>query len=91
MHEVHNRYTRSKDGDTLYAIVLGRREGDMTLTSVQVDGAADSATVQWLEHDEKLDHSVNKRKQLVIRLPRSKDGQVSSDHAAAYKLAGFTT
>lgn len=83
------RYTQSKDGDALYAIVLGRREGDVTLTSVQVDHAADSATAQCLGSDGRLAHRVNQDKQLVLRLPRLTDQPLPGDHALVIKLTGF--
>ncbi|WP_419194828.1 alpha-L-fucosidase [Novipirellula herctigrandis] len=85
------RYTRSKDGSTLYAILLDRAEGDVTLRSVQVEQAADSATVQMLGHDGLVDYIINDSKQLVLRLPKLGELEFPSEHAVAFKLNGFKT
>ncbi|MFW6164476.1 MAG: alpha-L-fucosidase C-terminal domain-containing protein, partial [Planctomycetota bacterium] len=85
------RYTRSKDGQALYAIALGWPEGDrLTLTAVKVDGAGD-ATVRLLGRDGAVPHRLNDAKQLVIDVSAVKAGQRPCKHAYAFKLTGFQT
>jgi len=83
------RYTRSKDGKTLYAITLGWPEEAVTLHSVKIDD--DSAgKVVLLGHDEPLKFEVNDRKQLIIHAPALAEADRPCDHAFAFKLTGFT-
>jgi alpha-L-fucosidase len=84
------RYTRSKDGQAVYAIALGWPEGDaLTLTAVKVNGTKD-ARVQLLGRDEPLPHKLNDAKQLVIDVSAIAEDQRPCGHAYAFKLTGFT-
>ncbi len=85
------RYTRSKDGATLYAIALGWPEDRLVLTAVQVDSKADAASVTLLGHDKPLAYSVGDKKQLVIELPKLGEKERPCQHAFAFKLTGFET
>ncbi len=83
------RFTRSKDGRTLYAIALGWPEEPLTLATMRVDAADPGARVELLGHGP-VPHAVNDRKQLVIRPPALEPGKRPCDHAFAFKLTGFT-
>ncbi|MBL7139901.1 MAG: alpha-L-fucosidase [Planctomycetes bacterium] len=83
------RFTRSKDGRTLYVIALGRPEGDLVIRSMQVDGASADARVALLGHDGAVGHAVDAGKRLVIRVPALPPDRRPSDHAFAFRLTGF--
>ena len=85
------RFTRSKDGRTLYAIAMGWPEGgSLTLTAVQVD-RADGGAVRLLGHDRPLKFHVNDDKQLVVSVPALDEAARPGQHAYAFKLTGFRT
>lgn len=83
------RYTRSKDGRTLYAIALGWPEDALTLTAVAPE-TADSGTVRLLASGERLDHSLNEKNQLVIELPRRSPGERPGRHAYVFTIRGMS-
>ena len=85
------RYTRSKDGKTLYAIVLGWPQDDVTLQFVQVDRAGAGAQVTLLGHDKPLDYHVGEDKHLVIDMPTLTANERPCRHAYALKISGFET
>ena len=76
------RFTQSKDGDTLYAIVLGRSERDVTIRSMLVAGRG---RVTLLGHEGHIQHHINGAGQLVITPPRNQTGA----YAFAFCLKGF--
>ena len=78
------RFTQSKDGKTLYVIVLGWPERPFTVRSVSVDSTETSAAAEWLGAGP-AKYEINARKQLVIQPPARQTG----DHAFALKLTGF--
>lgn len=78
------RFTRSKDGATLYVIALGWPEGELTVQSVQVDSAGPDAHVDLLGAGP-LHWNVNSQKQLVIQPPAKQVG----DHAFAFQVSGM--
>ena len=85
------RYSRSKDGRTVYAVALGWPRGEtLTLTAVQVDGA-DGGKVALLGCDKPVTHRVNDDKQLVIDVPKLAEGKRPCRFAYTFKLAGFQT
>jgi alpha-L-fucosidase len=82
------RYTRSKDGQTLYAIVLGWPDSPLTLSAVAPD-TPDSGTVRLLPTDERLQHSVNEKNQLVVEVPRRSPDERPGRHAYVFALRGL--
>ena len=85
------RYTRSKDGRTLYAIVLGWPEtGKLTPQAVVVENA-DGAAVELLGYGEPVKFSVGPSKQLTIDVPQLGEGQRPCRFAYVFKLTGFET
>jgi alpha-L-fucosidase len=80
------RYTRSKDGATLYAFVLGWPEGAVTLTRV-LPGRDGKATL--LGHEGAVAHSTNAAGQLVITPPPLDAIARDARHAFVFKLDGF--
>lgn len=85
------RYTRSKDGRTLYAIVLGWPEEAVTLRFVQVDKAGAGARVALLGYDKPLKFSVTDERNLQIQVPALSGSERPSRHAYAFKIEGFQT
>jgi len=85
------RYTRSKDGKTLYAIAMGWSQDDILLRFVQIDRAGPGAKVELLGHDQPLSFTVNDSKQLSIKIPALSESQRPCRHAYAFKITGFTT
>ena len=83
------RFTRSKDGKTLYVIVLGWPESQLTIQSLSVAKSGPKARIQLLGYDGHIGYSVNDNKQLIIKIPDLKPEQRSCEHAFAFKLTGF--
>lgn len=81
------RYTRSKDGDTLYAIVLGNPSGDLTLRSVNVVTASPGADIRRVADGARVEFTVNDRGQPVLRTSRSP--HPTAAHAVAYRFSGM--
>jgi len=85
------RYTRSKDGKTLYAIALGWPKEPITLEYVKVDAAAADAQVTMLGVDKPLDFQIDDQGQLTIQIPPLPPEQRPCNHAYALKLTGLKT
>jgi alpha-L-fucosidase len=83
------RYTRSKDGKNLYAIVLGRPETKVTLRSVQIDNESSNAKISMLGYDGEVDYKLNSQKQPVIRIPKLSAGRLPCEYAWTFKLTGM--
>ena len=83
------RFTRSKDGKTLYAIALGWPSKSLTLTAVKVLKAGPNARVTLLGYDKALKFTVNDKKQLVIGMPDLDATQRPCQQAYSFKLTGF--
>jgi len=83
------RYTRSKDGKTLYAIVLGWPEQVVVLRSVQVDAAAE-AKVTLLGRPGAVQYELNDLKQPVIHAPALAPEARPCRYAWTFELTGFT-
>ncbi|MCD6304514.1 MAG: alpha-L-fucosidase [Planctomycetes bacterium] len=83
------RYTRSKDGKTVYAIIMGWPEGpSVTLTAVKVDDGRDGK-VSMIGLDEPMTFHVNADKQLVIAVPALAEDKRPCKYAYVFKLTGF--
>jgi len=83
------RYTRSKDGKTVYAIVLGWPEAkELVLKSVKVE-SADGAQVKLLGSDAPVGHKVDDAGHLVIEMPALAEAQRPCKYAYVLKLTGF--
>ncbi|MCD6337939.1 MAG: alpha-L-fucosidase, partial [Verrucomicrobia bacterium] len=83
------RFTRSKDGRSVYAIALGWPEGNLTLASVRVEAVRPGASVRLLGYEKPLSFQVNRRKQLVINMPALEEAARPCRHAYAFKLTGL--
>lgn len=79
------RFTRSKDGKTVYAIAMAWPKGALTVKSARVTKAAAGAEVRLLGHPTALRHRVNEAGALVVEFPAKAPGE----HAFALKLTGF--
>ena len=83
------RFTRSRDGKTLYVIVLGWPPEQFVIRSLQVDRAGTDTRVQLLGYGSPVSYRVNDEHQLVIEVPDLRADQRPCDHAFAFKLTGF--
>jgi len=79
------RYTRSKDGRTLYAIALGWPQGRFSPAILQIDDAT-GGKVELIGHAGSLKYHVD-GKRITIDVP----GKPPCDHAYVFKLSGFKT
>ena len=79
------RYTRSKDGQTLYIIALGWPEGKLRPTILQIDDAT-AGKVQLIGHPGDLSFT-KKGKRITIDVP----AKAPCDYAYAFRLTGFKT
>ncbi len=79
------RYTRSKDGNALYALALGWPRATFSPTILQVDDAG-GGRVELLGHAGDLKYQVQ-GKRLAIDVPAQPPG----DYAYVFKLTGFKT
>ncbi|MHC4165699.1 MAG: alpha-L-fucosidase [Planctomycetota bacterium] len=76
------RFTQSKDGKTVYVIILGRPEAEVTIRSMKVVG---SGSVEMVGNPGTVEHHIDDSGHLVITPPVDKAGQ----HAFAFRLTGF--
>lgn len=84
------RYTRSKDGGTLYAIALGRPEGDLALNAVQVsEEGAGTGTVELLGTGALVGHHVDALGRLVLETAELDAPAPTATPAFAFALRGF--
>jgi alpha-L-fucosidase len=83
------RYTRSKNGKTLYAIALGWPQKQITLTAVKVNSAGPGAKVTLLGHEKPLKYTINDAGQPVIRSPGLDESQRPCELAYSFRLSGF--
>jgi alpha-L-fucosidase len=83
------RYTRSKDGRVVYAIVLGWPEGPLMLSSTLVRSARPQQRISLLGSADPIRYSVNAAKQLVLEVPSLAASQRPGDHAYTFRLEGF--
>ena len=84
------RFTQSKDGKILYAIVLGwPKESELTLQTVQVNGKTATAGVKMLGYNGTITYRVNDQNKLVIELPKLSEKDLPCKHAYAFSISGF--
>jgi alpha-L-fucosidase len=79
------RFTQSKDGRTLYAIVMAWPRGPLTVKSARVAQAGAHAEVRLLGHPSPLKYHLNETGALVVDFPAQPPGA----HAFALKITGF--
>ena len=82
------RYTRSKDGKTLYAIVLGWPLGELTLHLPEISSAEKNAMITLLGHGP-VSYKVGEDKRLTLSLPNLSAKNRPCEHAYVFKLNGF--
>ncbi|MBN1420445.1 MAG: alpha-L-fucosidase [Planctomycetes bacterium] len=83
------RFTRTKDGKTLFAIALGWPGRELILRSVQVDRAGPDACVRMLGLSDPLRFRVDDAKQIAIDVPDLAPEKRPCRHAYAFELTGF--
>lgn len=79
------RFTRSKDGRTVYALALGWPAGPLTLKSLRPVKTGPNAKVNLLGHRTPLRYRVNAAGALEVDFPAAAPGA----HAHALKFTGF--
>jgi len=83
------RYTRSKDGKVVYAIVLGWPEADrLVLRAVKVE-RAEGGRVSLVGSDAEINHKVDEASRLVIEVPHLSEAERPCKYAYVFKLTGF--
>lgn len=84
------RYTRTKDGQTVYAFLLGWPESKTTtLKALSIEKAGADAKVELLGCDMPLVYKVNKDKTITVTFPELSQEQRPTDFAHGLKLSGF--
>ncbi|MGD8501770.1 MAG: alpha-L-fucosidase [Phycisphaerales bacterium] len=83
------RFTRSKDGRTVYVIVLDWPEEQLTVRSVKIADVNSDSRIQMLGRDGDISFSVNNERQLLIQRPRLSLEQRPCKYAFAFRLTGF--
>jgi len=83
------RFTQSKDGKTLYAIVLGLPQEEIELDTIRINKAVDDAQVQQLGNAANIAYSVNDDHTITIHLPEYDTGRPVAKYAVVFKLTGF--
>lgn len=81
------RYTRGKDGQTLYAVVLGNPDAETTLRGVRVVSAAPDAAVTRLADGAPVSFRINDAGQPVLETDPAP--HPTAQWAVAYRLAGM--
>jgi alpha-L-fucosidase len=83
------RYTRGKDGKTLYAITMGWPEETVSFTALRVVDAAPGAKVELLGHPGELRYELGEDGRLVVHVPGLPETDRPSRFAHSFKLQGF--
>ena len=84
------RFTRSKDGKDLYAIVLGWPEkSELILDSVKVKGSSGKSKVTLLGYKGAVNYRVDDKSNLVIIVPKLSENQRPCKFAYAFRISDF--
>jgi len=83
------RYTVSKDGKILYAIVMGRPTEDISLEAVRVARPAAGATVSLLGYSGDIAYRIDGAGQLTLHWPASVPDQSAYEIACVFRFSGF--
>ena len=85
------RYTKSKDGQKLYATAFGLpKEATLTLNLVKVLSASDNAKVTMLSNGKNIPFEVNRFGQLVLNLSGITAQNAGCDYAYSFSIEGMT-
>jgi len=83
------RFTRTKNGDRVYAIALGWPDGPMPLQSVHVDKAGPNARVRLLGSDTPVKFRVDAEKRITLLPPKLAPDARPCRYAFTFELKGF--
>lgn len=83
------RYTRSKDGSKLYAILFGLPQTQVTLLSTTVVGELERGTITMLANNTTIPFDVNDKRQLVLDLTDITPENAGCEHAYAFRIEGL--
>jgi len=78
------RYTQSKDGKAVFALVMGRANAKVTLHAARVGGKRDESRVELLATGQALHHHVDADGVITISIP-----DLLAEEPSALKLSGF--
>ncbi len=82
------RFTRSKDGKTFYAIILGWPGERFIIESMFIRNS-DNGKITLLGYEKDIKFSTNREKQLQIEIGDIQPEMLSSKYAHVFKLSGF--
>jgi len=83
------RFTQSKDGETLYAIVLGWPDKQLVIRSMKLVAARSDARVELLGREGKVLFHADDKGRLVIHVPDRSPERRPCEHAFAFRLTGM--
>ncbi|MBL7214665.1 MAG: hypothetical protein ISS71_03190, partial [Phycisphaerae bacterium] len=83
------RYTQSKDGSTLYAIIMGWPETSFTLKSLSVPSDGGKFKIKLLGSRAKVGYTINEDKTLTIHPPTLEKTQRPCQFACVFKIEGL--
>ncbi|MBN1421490.1 MAG: alpha-L-fucosidase [Planctomycetes bacterium] len=83
------RYTRAKDGKTLYAIAMGWPGGRLVLQAPKIKGEDPGARVRLLGRDGTLPYAVDDAGRIAIDVPDLPPAERPCRFAYAFALSGF--
>ena len=83
------RYTQSKDGQKLYAIVFGLPHGKLALLSTKVTGKTPDAKVTLLANGNNIPFAVNAKQQLVLDMSGITAENAGCEYAYGLRIEGF--
>jgi len=84
------RFTRSKDGKHLYAIVLGwPKKNELILDAVKVKGSCGKSKVTLLGYNGSVNYRIDDKSHLVITLPKLSETQRPCKFAYAFRISNF--
>ena len=82
------RYTRSKDGKTLYVTALGNPGEHITLTSLTITQPVDGIRVVRIDDNREIPVDVNAAGQLVLKIPGVSETPTAT-YAVAFEVTGL--
>ncbi len=83
------RFTRSKNGKTIYAIALEWPSKDLLIKSMKIGKGNDATKVELLGYNGDISYSVNDKRQLVLNTSKIKKTDLACQHAFAFALHNF--
>lgn len=83
------RYTQSKDGKTLYAILMGWPEENITLEDVKLSNPANKFAINLLGSDASVKYEINDDNTLTIIAPKLAENDRPCKYAYVFKITQY--